>query len=424
MINSLIINAFIIYHSSFSIKFKDEFMITNLRQAYNAAFTPEKYAAFLKDLHKEHEYSPVFRISETPVFIPSGLKKKLIQACDEIVHVLVQPDFKQKTENALQKAHRVPNEDAHPNFLVIDFGICENEKGELIPQLIELQGFPSLYFFQQLLAKLYRRHFDLPAKSTPLLNGLDENSYVELMREIIVGDSPPEQVVLLEIEPMKQATAIDFLATRKALGIKILCITEVVKKDKKLYYINKSGYLIQILKIYNRVIFDELERRNDLKLNFSFLDDLDVEWIGHPNWYFRISKYSLPFLKSEFVPETHFLKDFKGNYPSDLNNYVLKPLFSFSGQGVQLHVTKSDLDKIEDKDNYILQKKVQYKPALAAPNEPVKVEIRMMLVWKKNEAKPQLINNLIRLSKGEMIGVRYNKDKDWVGASAGLFCEE
>jgi hypothetical protein len=417
-------SSFIIYHSSFIIQFKDEFMITNLRQAYNAAFTPEKYAAFLEDVYAEHQHRPIFRISETPVFIPNALKKKLIQACDEVVNVLVQPDFKQKTEKALQYVHRVPNEDAHPTFLVIDFGICENEKGELIPQLIELQGFPSLYFFQQTLAKMYRRHFDLPATSTPLLDGLDENSYVELMREVIVGDTPPEQVVLLEIEPMKQATAIDFLATRKALGIKILCITEVVKKDKKLYYINESGYFIQILKIYNRVIFDELERRNDLKLNFNFLDELDVEWIGHPNWYFRISKYSLPFLKSEFVPETRFLKDFKGHYPTDLNNYVLKPLFSFSGQGVQLHVTKSDLDKVEDKDNYILQKKVQYKPALAAPNEPVKVEIRMMLVWKKNELKPRLINNLIRLSKGEMIGVRYNKDKDWVGASAGLFCDE
>jgi glutathionylspermidine synthase len=399
-------------------------MITNLRQAYNAAFTPEKYAAFLEDVYAEYEHRPIFRISETPVFIPNTLKKKLIQACDEIVNVLVQPDFKQKTENALHKAHRVPNEDNHPHFLVIDFGICENEKGELIPQLIELQGFPSLYFFQQTLAKMYRRHFDLPANSTPLLNGLDEKSYMELIREVIVGDTLPEQVVLLEIEPMKQATKIDFLATRKALGIQILCITEVIKKDKKLYYKSDKGNLIRILKIYNRVIFDELDRRNDLKLNFSFTEELDVEWIGHPNWFFRISKYSLPLLKGEFVPETHFLKDFKGHYPTDLNNYVLKPLFSFSGQGVQLHVTKSDLDKVQDTGNYILQKKVQYKPALAAPNEPVKVEIRMLLVWKKDEAKPRLINNLIRLSKGEMIGVRYNKDKDWVGASAGFFCEE
>ncbi|MEN9610425.1 MAG: hypothetical protein RLZZ628_1239, partial [Bacteroidota bacterium] len=345
-------------------------------------------------------------------------------ACDEVVNVLIQPDFKQKTENALEKRHRVPNEDAHPTFLVIDFGICENENGALMPQLIELQGFPSLYFFQYTLAKKYRCHFDLPKNSTTYLNGLDEAHYVEVLREVIVGDTAPEQVVLLEIEPMKQATVIDFLATQKALGIKILCITEVLKKDKKLYYKDENGNNIQILKIYNRVIFDELERRKDLKLNFNFTDELDVEWIGHPNWFFRISKYTMPFLKSEFIPETHFLKDFKGHYPTDLNNYVLKPLFSFSGQGVQLHVTKSDLDKIQDKDNYILQKKVQYKPALAAPNEPVKVEIRMLLVWKKNEAKPRLINNLIRLSKGEMIGVRYNKDKDWVGSSAGFFCDE
>jgi hypothetical protein len=398
-------------------------MIKNLRQAYNAAFTLEKYNAFLKSVYAAHQHQPIFRISETPVFIPTDLKKKLIQGCDDVVEMLIQPDFKQKTEGSIQQACRVPNEDAHTTFLVVDFGICENENGELIPQLIELQGFPSLYFFQPILSKMYRRHFDFPTNSTPLLNGLDEKSYIELMREVIVGDAPPKQVVLLEIEPLKQATLIDFLATEKALGIKILCITKVLKKQKKLYYKDEKGNLIQILKIYNRVIFDELERRKDLKLNFNLTEEVDVEWIGHPNWFFRISKYAMPFLKSELMPETRFLSDYKGQYPNNLNQYVLKPLFSFSGYGVQLNITKSDLDKIMDKENYILQKKVQYKPALAAPNEPVKLEIRMMFVWKKEDAKPILVNNLIRLSKGEMIGVRYNKDKDWVGASSGFFVE-
>jgi hypothetical protein len=89
---------------------------------------------------------------------------------------------------------------------------------------------------------------------------------------------------------------------------------------------------------------------------------------------------------------------------------------------VKINITKQDLDDItENRDNYILQKKVKYVPVINAPGEPVKVEIRMLMIWHEKDEKPTLISNLVRLSKGEMIGVRYNKDKDWVGASIGFF---
>lgn len=395
-------------------------MIPSLREVYNAQFSATKYAAFLTDLHSLYNHTPGFRISETPVFIPDAFRDKLIKACDDITEAIMQPDFKEITEGALTDANRVPNEDAHPNFLVVDFGVCEDKDGNLTPKMIELQGFPSLYYFQYDLAQLYKKHFDVPENMTPFFNGLDTEGYLKVLKDMIVGTTKPETVVLLEVEPEKQNTQIDFYGTAKQLGIKILCLTNVLKSGRKLFYKNEKGKLIKIQKIYNRVIFDELERRPDLNFGFNFTDDLDVEWVGHPNWFFRISKYTMPFLKSDFVPKTYFLEDLT-TYPTDLENYVLKPLFSFSGQGVKIDVTIEDIEAIEDKSNYILQEKVKYVAALETPSEPAKIEIRMLMVWPKGHDKPLLVNNLIRLSKGIMIGVRYNKDKDWVGASVGFF---
>ena len=396
-------------------------MIPNLRDNFNAAFSEEKYAAFKDYVTGLYDHTPPFRLGESPVFIPDDFRDKLIQACDDITDVVVKPNFKQFTEGAMKPEQYVPNEDAHPTFMVVDFGICEGKNGELVPKLIEMQGFPSLYFFQQDLYEGYLKYFEgIPTNMTPHFNGLDTEGYYALLRDIIVGDTNPENVVLLEVEPEKQNTLVDFLGTAKYLGIKVLCLTKVVKQGRQLFYENEEGVLIQIKKIYNRVIFDELDRRPDLTFGFNFTDELDVEWIGHPNWFFRISKYTLPYLSSDFVPKTFFL-DKLTEYPTDLENYVLKPLFSFSGQGVKINITQQDLDEVEDRSNFILQEKVNYVAALETPSEPAKIEIRMLMVWKKEWARPKIVNNLIRLSKGIMIGVRYNKDKDWVGASVGLF---
>jgi len=304
----------------------------------------------------------------------------------------------------------------------MDFGICIDDNGDPFPQLIEVQGFPSLYFFQDILASAYRKFYDIPDDLTVHVNKLDRDAYVALLREIIVGDSDPKNVVLLEIEPETQNTYIDFLGAADYLGIKVLCITKLRKEGKRLYYLDEGGRQITIHKIYNRVIFDELERRRDLDLEFSFGDEVDVEWVGHPNWFFRISKFTMPLISSKYVPECYYL-DKLDAYPEDLSSFVLKPLYSFAGSGVRLDISARDLDGISDRQNYILQRRVKYEPVIKSPNEPVKCEIRMLMLWNKGETKATVVNNLIRLSKGEMIGVKYNKDKDWVGASVGFFSQ-
>lgn len=396
-------------------------MIPDIRKWYNEHFTPEKYQALLDDLTNQYHKAPNFRVAESPFFIPRILKDRLLEACEEITEVLLRPDLKSITQDALyDPKYIVPGEDAHTTFLQMDFGITRDKKGDPMPKLIEIQGFPSVYFFQYMIGGAFKRVFNIPDHLTAFFKDVTPDQYRAMMREIIVGETDPKHVILLEIEPEKQTTYIDMLSTSVELNIPCLCITQVFKKGRKLFYLDKNGEETEIKKIYNRVIFDELDHRTDLNLKFSFTDDLDVKWIGHPNWFFRISKYILPFLQSTYVPKTYFLNELK-TYPGDLENYVLKPLFSFAGAGVIIDVTKEDLDKVEDRSNFILQEKVHYEPVIESPEDPVKCEVRLLMLWPENQDRPFIVNNLVRMSKGKMIGVKYNKDKTWVGGSVGFF---
>jgi hypothetical protein len=395
-------------------------MIQEIRDRYNKEFSEARYQGFLRDAYAQFDHVPGFRIAETPVFIPAELKEKIFNACYYISSVIRQPDFLQKSEPSLADGYRVPHEDAHTTFLQMDFGLCEGKDGEIVPKLIETQGFPSLYFYQHFIAGLYRKHFTIPDSVNHLFNGFTPETYVEVLKKIIVGNDDPAEVVLIDVEPFKQNTQIDFHATRKVLGIKVLCITDVLKRGRQLFYKNENGKEIPIKRIYNRVIFDELEARKDLDLKFSFTDDLDVRWVGHPNWFYRISKHTMPYLRHEYVPKTFFLNELEA-IPDDLENYVLKPLYSFSGSGVIFHVNRANIDAVKDKSQFILQEKVKYVPVIRTPEEPVKVEVRIMLLWPDEASEPIIVNNLARLSKGEMIGVKFNKDKTWVGGSVGFY---
>jgi len=396
-------------------------MIAGYRKSYNEQFSVERYENMLDHITETYGHCPNFRVAETPVFVPHALKEKLIAASEDILKTLMQPDFKALSESAIPPHLRVPNETPHTTFLQLDFGICQDENGDYFPQLVELQGFPSLYFWQDTVARAYREFFNIPDHFTHLFGGMTSEEYVSMLRKIMFGDSRPENVVLLEVEPPKQNTAIDFYISRRDIGMEFVCISDVVKEGKDLYYI-KDGRKIGIERIYNRVIFDELHKRDDLRRGFDITDEINAHWVGHPNWFFRISKHTLPLLDSPYVPKSYFLSDLDGA-PDDLDRYVLKPLFSFSGQGVIINPTKADFDAVEDRSNFILQRKMEYAPVIPTPNVPAKCEMRMMFLWEDGAARPQLVNNLIRLSKGEMVGVRYNKDKDWVGGSVGFFEE-
>ncbi len=393
-------------------------MVPELRKDFNKKFTQEKYIKFLQEINSGLKYPADFRISETPVFLTRELTNELIKACDGIVQQIKTDEFKERSKEAIPEGLKVLHEDDHPVFLSIDFAICKNTNGGFTPQLIELQGFPTVYAYQAYYEKILRRHFGIPQNLTNYFDGLNYGAYLEMLKETIIGEADPDNVILMEIEPEQQKTRIDFAATEKFLGIKTVGISEIIKDRKDLYYKNE-GKLVPVTKIYNRVIFDELIRKK-IKYNFDLTEELNVAWVGHPNWFFKVSKFSLPLLKSRYAPECYYLQDLE-TYPDDINNYVLKPLYSFAGHGVEVDVTKEMLDKIKDRRNYILQKKIEYAPVIETPgNEKSKIEIRMMFIWQE---KPVLVNNLVRMSKGKMMGVDFNKNKTWVGSSCAFHPE-
>lgn len=395
-------------------------MIPEVRNTYNQQFTPERYQEFLSGIATDAGVAPDFRVAETPVFVPAALTTKLVQACEEIVNVILRPDFKTITKDAIPPDLKVPHENEHPHFIVIDFAVCRDEDAALVPQLIELQGFPTMYAFQDVMARQFKEHFFIPAQLSNFFNGLDATSYYQLLREMITGDIPSEEVVLLEVKPEEQKTRIDFHSTEKYLGIKTICITDLVQEGKKLFYM-RGEVKTPIQRIYNRIIFDDLQRQTaSLDTHVNLFQDLDVEWITHPNWFYRISKYTMPFIHSEFVPKSWFLHQLPV-IPADLENYVLKPLFSFAGQGVVIDVTTADIDAIKDPENWILQHKVKYAPAIETPTGPAICEIRMMYIWPDSSPRPVLVHNLARISKGKMIGVGFNTKDTWVGGSCCFF---
>lgn len=396
-------------------------MVPALRKAFNEDFTDEKYAAYLNDMHAAHPGGLDFRVAETPIFCDKVFTNKMISSCESIVDIITSPSFKAQSSKAIPADVRVPSENNFSHFIAFDFGVCENENGELEPQLIEMQGFPTLFAYQALHSEITSKHFDIPTNYDTYLNGFNKESYLQLLTEIIVGNHNPENVILLEIYPHKQKTRIDFYCTEDYVGIKIVDLMELIQEGKKLYYLN-NGTKTEIKRIYNRIIFDDLQQQpaEVQEKGKLLLEDLDVEWVPHPNWFYRISKYTLPFINNTYVPQTRFLSDIK-EVPSDLENYVLKPLFSFAGQGVVIDVSRNDIDSVKDPENWILQRKVKYADVIQTPDGPAKAEIRIFYFWKEGEARPVATHNLARLSKGKMIGVRYNKDKSWVGGSLAYF---
>ena len=397
-------------------------MMPEARQHFNKQFTEGKYQHFLQDLNNTYHHTIPFRVAETPLFIGRDFKKKLITSAEEIVDFIIRPDFRKSMDAALPPALRVPNETDHTLFLALDFAICTEGSPEIVPRLIEMQGFPSLFGYQDFLGNKFREHHHIP-DTWHFHFGKTSQEYWKQLRRAIVGKHEAENVVLLEIDPLKQNTTIDFLITQQMLGTPMVHIGDVVIRARSLFY-KKDGKEIPIYRIYNRVIFDELLQRKDLLTNFHMTEDVDVEWAGHPNWFFYISKYTMPFLTGSAVPECKFLSDFV-EFPLDLENYVLKPLFSFSGAGVIFNVTREDIDHIPevDRKNFMLQRKVHYEPVVQAPDGLVKAEVRLLYLWEEGVARPELVTNLARLSRGEMIGVKYNKDKTWVGGTVCFFEE-
>ncbi len=395
-------------------------MYSPLRRQFNEAFDPAGYAALLHLVNETERWPTDFRISETPIFLTREFAAEVSRAGHEILAQLRTPEFYRHARTAIPAGLEVPNETPHPLFIQVDFAICEDpaDPARLTPRLIELQGFPSLYAFQPFVMRSMCKAFPaIPPDWKPLFSGLDEAAYDALLRRAVLGSHAPEDVILMEIEPERQKTRIDFACTERLLGVLPVSVSDIRRSRRQLFY-RRDGRDVPIRRIYNRLIFDELLRRPDLKLNFRLQDDLDVEWAGHPNWYFRISKHSLPFLRTDHTSAAFFADELPADEP--LSDYVLKPLYSFAGLGVDIEPTAQKLAALEDPHAWILQQKVRYAEFVpTVDGNRSKAEIRLMFIW-PDGGEPVLANNLVRMSQGKMMGVDFNREKTWVGSSIAL----
>ena len=401
-------------------------MLQPFRQEFNAAFTPEKYQRLLRSVDEATRAHVEFRVAETPCFFPRALLDEMAAIGAELTHQLVgSAEYRKAAASAVPEKYRLGNENPQPNFMTVDFGLVRTADGMLAPKLVEMQAFPSVFGYQDVLAKAYVETYGLSKDLKWLLGGHDEGSAWELLRKVIVGEHGVENVVLLEVDPERQKTLPDFHVYEDRLGIATVDIAKVKKEGRRLFY-EKNGRWIAIERIFNRAIVDEIERK-EIALPFDYRDELDVEWAGHPNWYFQISKFSLPYLDHPAVPKAIFLDDWfaergRENLPEQRDRILLKPLYSFAGQGIKFAPTDRDLEAIPvaDRPLYLLQERATFEPVIETPNGDTMAEVRVMYLWPDGEEMQPVIN-LVRMGRGLMMGVDQNKDQEWVGGSAALF---
>ena len=420
-------------------------MIPPLREHFNRTYSPDRYARLLGWLEQHCGVKVEFRVAETPIFVPRALLDDMAASGAELTKLLMNsPTYLDAAHAAIPCRYRVAGETTHPHFLTADFALVRETSGRLVPRLVEIQAFPSVYGYQSVLGNGYRDCFELDPALGMYLSGLNERSYWDLMCRTALGTCDPENVVLTEIDPMHQKTRPDFEITARRLGIAVVDICTLEASDDRLHYRNRSGRLVPIHRIYNRAIADELIARN-IQLPFDLTHPWNVEWAGHPNWYFLISKFSLPLLsrppaRQAVVPPAVFLNDFlEGSGRAELEqvgvelppeqgptttyrNLLLKPLFSFAGKGIQFDPTRAQLEAIpaRNRREYLLQQRMNFVPTIETPHGLTQAEIRILYLWPDRETLTPALS-LVRLGRGKMMGVDHNKNQEWVGASAAFF---
>ncbi|WP_437564955.1 hypothetical protein [Sorangium sp. So ce542] len=400
-------------------------MEPTFRRAFNAAFGPSTYAEILGRLERRLGCAIPFRVAETPLFLPARLRERLERSAKEIVQQISSPALIAQMKRAIPAHLDAPGMDALPNCAQVDFAIVRGPDGELDAKVVELQAFPSLYALMlvqtEIVAEVLAGMPGLDRRWTCCFGGRSRDDVVAHLRRAILAGEPEESVVLLDLSPEKQKTYPDFVATKLLVGVDAVCPTALVREKDRLFR-RVGGRLVPVRRLYNRVVFDELEAKR-VELPFRYDEPLDVTWCSHPNWYWTWSKYTLPYLDHPAVPRARLLSALD-EAPPDLERYVLKPLFSFAGSGVKVDVAREDIDAIPEgeRSRWLLQEKVAYEPALLMPDGGgVKAEVRMMFLRAPGEPELSLALNLARLSRGKMLGVDQNRDLTWVGGTVGIW---
>ncbi len=407
-------------------------MLEAYRRRFNEEqFSAARYQELMARLEVRTRSKIDFRVCETPCFFPRELLDGLVETGRKLTHQLIDsPEYMRRSDETIPAKWRVPNDNPRPHFVQVDFGLTRNTAGELQPKLVELQAFPSIYGYQDVLCEEYVRVYGLGEELAWRFGGLSSAGYWEVLRRTIVGDHAPENVVLVEVEPEQQKTRPDFNVYEDRLGVRTVDIAKLRKDGNRLFYRRedtKGGTAwVPIERIYNRAIVDEIERKG-ITPGFDYRNEISVEWAGQPNWYFRVSKFSLPFLSDPSVPKAVFLDDWfagrREGLPEDRERLLLKPLYSFAGKGIQFAPTDKELEAIpaQERRLFLLQERVSFTPVIETPWGPTQAEIRVMYCWPDDADELIPMTSLVRLGRGLMMGVDHNRDQEWVGGSSAFF---
>lgn len=393
-------------------------ILEDRQQAFIREFRADRYQRFLEELDRRSGTHVKFRVAEMPCFFERELLDEAnVIGRDLILQLTESPSYLARAHEEIPAKYCCPGDEGKPLFVQADFSLVRDANDHLHWKLVEIQGFPSLYGFQPTLARTFIDAYQLGDEWRWFAPGIDEEAYRRRLQRALLGQHHAENVVLLEIHPDEQKTLPDFLITEKLTGIQTVCITKVRKEGRKLFY-KQHGQWVPIHRIYNRVIVDELDR-SGVETPFSFTDDLDVEWAGHPNWYFLISKFSIPHLHHASLPRSQFLSDVT-ELPEAPENLVLKPLYSFAGLGVKVGPTREEIDAVpqELRSHYLLQERMRFEPLIATPFGKSQAEVRVMFLW---DEQLEPVTYIVRTGRGKMMGVDQNRDLEWVGASAALY---
>ncbi len=419
-------------------------MIPGLRSQFNQRFTEAAYAQLLALLAQRCGGPVPFPVAETPIFVHRALLDDMAEQGARLAHYLIaDPTYLAAARRAIPQGYEVAGETPRPHFLTADFALVRDPSGKLESRLVEIQAFPSVFAYQAELCSGYREAFELAGSLGVFLGGLSDFTYWDLLRRTVLGSHKPENVVLTEIDPLHQKTYPDFYLTLKRLGIPLVDIASIEPIGNKLHYRDAAGGLRPIHRIYNRAIADELIAR-DIHLPFDLTASWDVEWAGHPNWYFLISKFSIPWLARagtfSVVPPAVYLQDFLAGPGRDFlaasgvplppgdgasrvySDLLLKPLFSFAGKGIEFGPSHARLEAIpaSERASYLLQQRMHFEPTIETPFGTTQAEIRILYMWPDSgELTPSL--SLVRLGRGKMMGVDHNKNQRWVGGSAAFY---
>ena len=265
-------------------------MIEALRQRFNGGFSQDAFLRVVRAVEDEVGGPIPFRLAESPIFLPGALVDEMRLATEAILaEIFAHPEYADRVRRHVPPQAFLPTRSDHPPFVQCDFALAEGDCGRVVPRLIEIQGFPSLYAFQHALCRAYQQAFALTSEVSFLGRGIDEGGFLALFRQAVLGGHDPETVALVDVHPWEQGTWPDFRLTQKLLpGLAVVDATEVLRRGDGLFY-RERGREVKIARIFNRLVWEDV-RRVESEMAFRLGEPLDVEWAGEPGWFFQLSK--------------------------------------------------------------------------------------------------------------------------------------